>query len=126
MVISKEGNFIDSKAFDLHESSVADDDLGAFLAGLPDHVIVLIAVADEATFGNDAAESDKQGADQQLIGLGATNPRPLGWRASWALVGYKGTHDGLDWLRFSEALGGQGPTEISVVIPKPLHTYSCA
>ena len=117
MVLSRDGHFITSQAFDSHSSSTADDQLATFLTGLPNNVIVLAATQDDAWWARGASESNKQAADAQLTNLGATNPRPLGYRASWALVGYKGSNDPADWKRFAEARSGQGPTEILVTIP---------
>ena len=117
MVLSRDGHFISSQAFDSHSSSTADDQLATFLTGLPNKVIVLAATQDDAWWARGASESNKQAADAQLTSLGATNPRPLGYRASWALVGYKGSNDPADWKRFAEARSGQGPTEILVTIP---------
>ena len=117
MVLSRDGHFISSQAFDSYSSSTADDQLATFLTSLPNNVIVLAAIEDEAWWAGGASESNKQAADDQLTSLGATNPRPLGYRASWALVGYKGSDDPADWKRFAEALRGQGPTEVSVTIP---------
>ena len=117
MVLSRDGHFISSQAFDSHSSSTADDKLATFLTGLPNNVIVLAATQDDAWWARGASESNKQAADAQLTSLGATNPRPLGYRASWALVGYKGSNDPADWKRFAEARSGQGPTEILVTIP---------
>ena len=126
VVLDREGNFTDFRAFDFHAYSYADDYLSDFLAEIADNAIVLIAVIDEAWWSGNAPESDKQSADQQLRSLGAKNPRPSEYRASWALVGYKGSHEGVDWVRFAEAPRMQGPTEIGVKIPTPLHTYGCA
>ena len=117
MVLSRDGHFINSQAFDSYASSRADDRLAAFLTGLPNNVIVLAATQDEAWRAGGASESNKQAADAQLTSLGETNPRPLEFRASWALVGYKGSNDPADWKRFAEARSGQGPTEILVTIP---------
>ena len=117
MVLTRGGNFIDSVKFDTHASSTADDEMGAYIDGLQDDVIVLISVADDGSFGNNAAEEDKMGADMQLLSLGAKNPRSLGYRASWALVGYKGP-DQVDWVQQAQAAESEGPTEISVQIPK--------
>ena len=117
MVLSRDGHFINSQAFDSHASSTADDQLAAFLTGLPNNVIVLAATQDDASWAGGASESNKQAADVQLTSLGATNPRPLEYRASWALVGYKGSNDPADWKKFAEARSGQGPTEILVTIP---------
>ena len=117
MVLSRDGHFINSQAFDSYASSTADDRLAAFLTGLPNNVIVLAATQDDAWRAGLASESDKQAADAQLTSLGATNPRPSEYRASWALVGYKGCDDPADWKRFAEARSGQGPTEILVTIP---------
>ena len=117
MVLSRDGHFINSQAFDSYASSTADDQLATFLTGLPNNVIVLAATQDEAWWAGSASESNKQAADAQLTSLGATNPRPLGFRASWALVGYKGSGDPADWKRFKEAPAYQGPTEILVTIP---------
>ena len=117
MVLSRDGHFISSQAFDSHFFSTADDQLATFLTGLPNNMIVLAATQDDAWWARGASESNKQAADAQLTSLGATNPRPLGYRASWALVGYKGSNDPADWKRFAEARSGQGPTEILVTIP---------
>ena len=117
MVLSRDGHFISSQAFDSHFFSTADDQLATFLTGLPNNVIVLAATQEDAWWARGASESNKQAADAQLTSLGATNPRPLGYRASWALVGYKGSNDPADWKRFAEARSGQGPTEILVTIP---------
>ena len=117
MVLRRDGHFINSQAFDSHASSTADDRLAAFLTGLPNNVIVLAATQDDAWQAGSESESNKQAADAQLTSLGATNPRPLGYRASWALVGYKGSDDPADWKRFKEAPAHQGPTEILVTIP---------
>ena len=117
MVLSRDGHFISSQAFDSHFFSTADDQLATFLTGLPNNVIVLAATQDEAWWAGGASEFHKQAADAQLISLGATNPRALGYRASWALVGYKGSDDPADWKRFKETPARQGPTEILVTIP---------
>ena len=117
MVLSRDGHFISSQAFDSYSSSTADDQLATFLTGLPNNVIVLAAIQDDAWWARGASESNKQAADAQLTSLGATNPRPLQYRASWALVGYKGSDDPADWKRFAEARRGKGPTEILVTIP---------
>lgn len=124
VVLSRGGHFIEARSFDTHSYSTADDNMGSFIDGLPDHVIVLIAIADEGTWGGGVSESLKQGANHQLIALGAKNPRASGWRASWGLAGYKGPHDRVDWVRFAEAPRGSGPTEITVQIPKIF--YGCA
>ncbi|KAJ7377056.1 hypothetical protein OS493_031014 [Desmophyllum pertusum] len=121
VVLTRHGNLIDSRSFDTHGKSTADDEMGAFIDGLPDNVIVLMAVKDEA-YGK-FREEDKMGADAQLLRLGAPNPRPPGYRASWALVGYKGPRDQVDWIRHGQALESQGPSEILVQIPKL--TYGC-
>ena len=117
MVLSRDGHFISSQAFDSYSSSTADDQLATFLTGLPNNVIVLAATQDEAWWAGGASESNKEAADALLTNFGATNPRTLGYRATWALVGYKGSDDKADWKRFAEALRGQGPTEIFVTIP---------
>ena len=117
-MLNRGGGFIDSAVFDTFASSTADDDLGAYIDGLQENVIVLIAVADEATLGNSASEEDKMGANLQLLSLGAKHPRPSGYRASWALVGYKGPRDDVDWVRQVQAPAHEGPSEISVQIPK--------
>ncbi|KAM7442810.1 hypothetical protein ABFA07_008276 [Porites harrisoni] len=64
--------------------NTADDQLATFLNGLPNNVIVLAATQDEAWWTGGASESNKQVADAQLTNFGATNPRPLGYRATWA------------------------------------------
>ena len=117
MVVSRDGHFISSRAFDSYSSSTADHQLATFLTGLPNNVIVLGATKGDAWLAGFASESNKQAADAQLTSLGATNPRPLGYRASCALVGYKGSDDPADWKRFKEAPARQGPTEILVTIP---------
>ena len=117
MVLSRDGHFINSQAFDSYASSTAYDQLATFLTGLPNNVIVLAATQENAWWAGGVSESNKQAADAQLTSLGATNPRPLGYRASWALVGYKGSDDPADWKTFKEAPVRQGPTEILVTIP---------
>ena len=117
MVLSRDGHFITSQAFNSYYSTKAYDRLATFLTGLPNHVIVLAATQGDAWRAVGASGSNKQAADAQLTNLGATNPRPLGYRASWALVGYKGSDDPADWKRFKEAPARQGPTEILVTIP---------
>ena len=79
MVLSRDGHFINSQAFDSYASSTAYDRLAAFLTGLPNNVIVLAATQDEAWWTGGASESNKQAADAQLTNFGATNPRPLGY-----------------------------------------------
>lgn len=96
MVLDREGNFTDFRAFGFHAYSNADDYLSDFLAEFADNAIVLIAVMDEAWWSGNAPESDKQAADQQLRSLGAKNSRPSEYRASWSLVGYKGSHEEVD------------------------------
>ena len=118
VVLNRGGSFIDSVSFDTFASPTADDKLGAYIDSLQENVIVLIAVADEATYGANAGEEDKMGANLQLLSLGAKNPRPPGYRASWALVGYKGPRADVDWIRQEQAPAFEGPTEISVQIPK--------
>ena len=118
VVLNRGGSFIDSVVFDTHASSTADDELGAYIDGLPENIIVLMAVADEATRGNHASEDDKMGANLELLSLGVKHPRPPGYRASWAFVGYKGPHDDVDWIRQVQAPTYEGPSEISIQIPK--------
>ena len=118
VVLNRRGSFIDSAVFDTYVSSTADDELGAYIDGIPDNAIVVIAVADEATEGGHASEEDKMGANRQLLSLGAQHPRAPGYRASWALVGYKGRRDDVDWIRQVQAPQFEGPSEISVQIPK--------
>ena len=47
MVLDREGNFTDFRAFDFHAYSNADDYLSDFLAEIADNAIVLIAVMDK-------------------------------------------------------------------------------
>ena len=117
MVLSRDGHFITSQAFNSYYIRKAYDHLAAFLTALPNNVIVLAAIQGDAWRARGESESNKQAADAQLTNLGATNPRPLEYRASWALVGYKGSDDPADWKRFKEAPAHQGPTEILVTIP---------
>ena len=77
MVLDREGDFTDFRAFDFHAYSNADDYLSEFLAEIADNAIVLIAVMDEAWWSGNAPESDKQAADQQLRSLGAKTPDHL-------------------------------------------------
>ncbi|KAJ7377046.1 hypothetical protein OS493_031004 [Desmophyllum pertusum] len=67
VVLTRHGNLIDSRSFNTHDTSTADDQMGAFIDGLPDNVIVLMAVKDEATYGNNASEEDKMGADVAVV-----------------------------------------------------------
>ena len=118
MVLTRGGNLIESLSFNTHGSSTADDEMGAYIDSLPHNVIVLMAVKDEADKGNQASEDNKMGANLQVLSLGAKTPRAPGYRASWALVGYKGPHDQVDWIRHAQAPEYKGPSEISVQIPK--------
>ena len=56
MVLDREGNFTDFRAFDFHAYSYADDYLSDFLAEIADNAIVLIAVMDEAWWSGNAPE----------------------------------------------------------------------
>ena len=54
MVLDREGNFTDFRAFGFHAYSNADDYLSDFLAEFADNAIVLIAVMDEAWWSGNA------------------------------------------------------------------------
>ena len=51
MVLDREGNFTDFRAFGFHAYSNADDYLSDFLAEFADNAIVLIAVMDDMKLG---------------------------------------------------------------------------
>ena len=54
VVLDREGNFTDFRAFGFHAYSNADDYLSDFLAEFADNAIVLIAVMDEAWWSGNA------------------------------------------------------------------------
>jgi len=92
------------------DSQVKCDDLGVFLAGLPQDVIVLLAVQDSAWAGNRTLPISN------LTAVGAEDAGNVTAQTLHAVIGYKG-QQAMAWKRELRKNSGSGPAEVSSSIP---------
>ena len=86
------------------------DELGVFLAGLPQDVIVLLAVQDSALI------SSRTLPTSELTAVGAQAAGNVAAQTSHAVIGYKG-QQAMTWKDELWKASGQGPAEVSSSIP---------
>jgi len=82
-----------------------------FIKDLPEKCVVLVAVQDEASWNL------KESGKQALYSIGATKPHSIGFRDSYALIGYKGFGARPSWATDLLNKRGKGPTVIKETIP---------
>lgn len=92
------------------DSQAKCDELGDFLAGLPQDVIVLLAVQDSAS------TSGRTLPISQLKAVGAQDAGSVAAQNSHAVIGYKG-QQAMAWKKELRKNSGQGPAEVSSSIP---------
>ena len=100
------GRFLTSAAFDCAASQVECDKLGAFLQGLPQDVIVLLAVQDSAVV------SDKTLPTSNLTAVGAQEAGNVADQTAHAVIGYKGQQN-MTWKDDKFTSSGSGPAKLS-------------
>lgn len=104
------GHFLTADAFDCVHSQEKCDELGTFLAGLPQDVIVLLAIQDSAL------DSGRTLPTSELTAVGAQDAGNVSAQTSHAVIGYKGQQA----MAWKDELGkgyGAGPAEVSSSIP---------
>ena len=104
------GRFLTSAAFDCAASQAECDKLGAFLKGLPQDVIVLLAVQDSAVV------SGKTLPTSELTAVGAQQAGSVAAQTAHAVIGYKGQKN-MTWKDEKFTGNGAGPAEVSSNIP---------
>ena len=92
------------------DSQAKCDEIGVFLAGLPQDVIVLLAVQDSA------AANDSTLPISELTAIGAKDAGRVAAQTSHAVIGYKGQQV-MTWKDELWKASGQGPAEVSSSIP---------
>ena len=92
------------------DSQAKCDELGVFLAGLPQDVIVLLAVQDSAF------SSGRTLPISELTEVGAQDAANVAANTSHAVIGYKG-QQAMAWKDELRKNSGQGPAEVSSSIP---------
>ncbi|XP_048577337.1 fibrillin-2 isoform X3 [Nematostella vectensis] len=97
-----------SRSFDTYGHSGSGNNMANYLNSLPNNMIVLVSVLDSGeTYGGPAASA--------LASVGAVEPvLPLGYRESWALIGYKGGSK--PWIKQARKTRYNGPAVISAYI----------
>ncbi|XP_066922834.1 sushi, von Willebrand factor type A, EGF and pentraxin domain-containing protein 1-like [Clytia hemisphaerica] len=103
----KTGKMHSSAAFDWHGSGAACASALNWLRNLPDHTIVMGAYQDEAT-----SRYIPQHCDQALELIGGKKPFQREYRASFAIVGYKGVFRPF-WTTQKMSSYGRGPTDLN-------------
>lgn len=108
---AKTGKLFGSTSFDWHGDSSGCSKAMAWLNKVPDHSIVLGAYQDEGSrsFINGLC-------DKALELIGGKRPFQTEYRASFAIVGYKGKGS-VAWLRQKKSGYGKGPTDLKGSIP---------
>ena len=98
--------------FDTFGSQAAVADMTAFTNGLPENLMVLIAVHDstKGIFIQNTA-----GAESALYSLGAVAPALIAVRESWLLIGYKGAEKPT-WIQQRHAARNAGPVSLGTEI----------
>ena len=92
------------------DSQAKCDELGVFLAGLPQEVIVLLAVQDSALAINRTLPISN------LTAVGAPDAGSVVAQTSHAVIGYKG-QQAMAWKDELRKASGQGPAQVSSSIP---------
>ena len=113
MTVYPNGSIHASEKFDTYGGAQAAAEMTGFLEGLPDDLIVVIAVHD-ATRSQNIQQTT--GAESVLYSLGAVAPVAPGVRESWLLVGHKGTGPKPAWIQQRHAAVGQGPVSLETDI----------
>ncbi len=88
LVINRETGQTEVQNFDTHNSSAAADAMAEYIQALPDSSIVLAGIVDE---GSGKMTDAAHGA---LEMIGSSLSRGVGFRDSWAIVGWKGASTG--------------------------------
>lgn len=112
MTVFPNGSVHASVGFDTFGSLQAVIDMKAFIDGLPDNLIVLIAVRDSS---QPNYFHQVEGAESALYSLGAVSPALPLFRESWLLVGYKGPERPA-WVQQRHAARNMGPVNVSTEI----------
>lgn len=107
---SHSGHFLTSGAFDCAANQAECDKLGVFLAGLPQDVIVLLAIQDSAF------DSGKTLPTSELGAVGAQQAGSVVAQTAHAVIGYKGQKS-MAWKDEKFTADGAGPAEVSTSIP---------
>ena len=100
------GRFLTSAAFDCAGYQAECDKLGAFLQGLPQDVIVLLAVQDSAVV------SGKTLPTNQLTEVGVQEAGNVANLNAHVVIGYKGQQS-MAWKDEELKGSGSGPVELS-------------
>ena len=108
--ISCLGRFLTSAAFDCAASQAECHKLGTFLQGLPQDVIVLLAVQDSAVISNKTLPTS------DLTAVGAEEAGNVTNQTAHAVIGYKGQQS-VTWKAEKFTPSGSGPAELSSSIP---------
>lgn len=109
VAINQMGRVIEAASFDTFGDCKAGKNMKDWINGLTNHTVVLISVKDSGEkFVDDAADA--------LRSLGAKEPLKPTHRASWLLVGYKGTGERPSWIRQAWKPKAKGPSSVSVVV----------
>ena len=104
------GRFLTSAAFDCAASQAECGKLGTFLNGLPQDVIVLLAVQDSAV------DSGKTLPTSELTAVGAQQAGSVAKQTAHAVIGYKGQNN-MPWKVEKFTVKGSGPAKVSSSIP---------
>ncbi|KAL9957163.1 hypothetical protein ACROYT_G038767 [Oculina patagonica] len=104
------GRFLTSGAFDCAASQAECDKLGEFLTGLPQDVIVLLAIQDSAFVSGKTLPTSELGA------VGAQQAGSVATQTAHAVIGYKGQKS-VAWKDEKFTPSGAGPAEVSTIIP---------
>ena len=103
------GRFLTSSAFDCTAKQDECDRMGEFLRGLPQDVVVLMAIQLSAVDNTTLPPSE-------MNDVGAKNAGSVQAHNSHAVIGYKGKKK-VSWTEETYKGSGSGPTEISSSIP---------
>lgn len=109
--ISYLGRFLTSAAFDCAASQAECDKLGTYLQGLPQDVIVLLAVQDSAVVSGKTLPISKL-----QTAVGAQEAGNVADQTAHAIIGYKGQQS-VAWKDDKLTPSGSGPAELSSSIP---------
>lgn len=101
------GAVLDARCYDTHGDPAAADSFAALVEALAPGRVVAVVVQDEAT------DMLTERAKRACESLGSTRIRALGYRGSWALIGYKGAAPGSGM----ECLNNAGAVSTQMWIP---------
>ncbi|MFQ5605416.1 MAG: C25 family cysteine peptidase [bacterium] len=105
LVIYPDSAVTKARSFDTFGSGSGADDMADFIDGLPDSTVVLVGIFDEGS------ANMTERAYQALESLGSALTRQVGFRDSWAMIGWKGARIG----SVKEALSRRFSGPVSVV-----------